>query len=103
MRVFLAPDVTMPSGLSAAAQALFHTLQRYGAVIDDTTGGGPTITYSTSGAYQSGGGLMIRSDLDTTGTGACHQLGIGSALKGIPWAQVSGPIAQGSDTDPNPT
>ena len=51
---------------------------------------------------QSGGALMIRSQLDLSGTGACATLGIGSALTGIPWAQVSGPIATGSDATPNP-
>jgi hypothetical protein len=46
---------------------------------------------------------MIRSQLDVNGTGACSKLGIGSALTGIPWAQVSGPIAPGSDAAPNPS
>jgi hypothetical protein len=102
MRVFFRPDVAMPSGLSAAGQAMFHTLQRYGAVVDDQTGGGPAIAYGADGSYQSGGALMIRSDLDSSGTGPCSTLGIGSALTGIPWAQVSGPIATGSDASPNP-
>jgi hypothetical protein len=103
MRVFFAPNVTMPSGLSPAAQALFHTLQRYGAVVDDQTGGGPAVTYAADGSYQSGGALMIRSQLDLTGAGSCTQLGMGSALTGIPWAQISGPIAAGSDATPTPT
>jgi hypothetical protein len=102
MRVFFGSTVAMPSALSPAAQALFHTLQRYGAVVDDQTGGGPAVTYAADGSYQSGGALMIRSQLDPSGTGACAKLGIGSALTGIPWAQVSGPIATGSDGTPNP-
>jgi hypothetical protein len=103
MRVFFGPALAIPSSLSAAGRALFHTLQRYGAVIDDTTMGGPPIANAPDGAYQSGGALMIRSELDTTGAGPCHQLGIATALAGIPWAQISGPIKMGSDTDPNPT
>ncbi len=102
MRVFFGASVAMPSTLSPAARALFHTLQRYGAVVDDQTGGGPAVTYAADGSYQSGGALMIRSQLDLSGTGACATLGIGSALTGIPWAQVSGPIATGSDATPNP-
>lgn len=102
MRVFFAPNVAMPTGLSRAGQALFHTLQRYGAVIDDQTGGGPTIQYNADGSYRSGGALMIRSELDIAGTGPCGQLGIGSALAGIPWTQISGPIEPGSDANPNP-
>jgi hypothetical protein len=102
MRVFFAHAAAMPSGLSPAAQALFHTLQRYGAVVDDQTGGGPAVSYAVDGSYQSGGALMIRSQLDPNGTGSCTQLGIGSALAGIPWAQISGPVAAGSDATPNP-
>jgi hypothetical protein len=102
MRVFFRSTVAMPSGLSSAAQALFHTLARYGAVVDDTTGGGPALSYAVDGSYQSGGALMLRSQLDSSGTGACAKLGIGSALAGIPWAQISGPIAMGSDANANP-
>jgi hypothetical protein len=102
MRVFFGSNVPMPSGLSTAGQALFHTLQRYGAVVDDTTGGGPALSYATDGSYQSGGALGIRSELDLTGAGACTKLGVSSALTGIPWAQITGPIAMGSDSNPNP-
>jgi hypothetical protein len=70
--------------------------------VDDTTGGGPTVSYAADGSYQSGGALMLRSQLDAGGTGPCAKLGIGSALTGIPWAQVSGPIAMGSDANVNP-
>jgi hypothetical protein len=101
MRVVFRAGVTMPGGLTPAAQALFHTLQRYGAVVDDQTGGGPVVTHAADGSYQSGGALMIRSQLDQTGTGACAKLGIGSALTGIPWAQISGPIAAGTDATAN--
>jgi hypothetical protein len=103
MRVFFGSTVAMPSGLSPAAQALFHTLQRYGAVVDDQTGGGPAVTYAADGSYQSGGSLMIRAQLDPSGSGACAKLGVGSALTGIPWAQASGPIATGSDATPDPS
>jgi hypothetical protein len=102
MRVFFGPSVAMPAGLTAAGQALFRTLQKYGAVIDDQTAGGPPIPYNPDGSYKSGGALMIRAELDTTGTGPCAQLAIGSALEGIPWAQISGPIKMGSDASPNP-
>lgn len=102
MRVYFKSTVSMPSGLTPSAQALFRTLQTYGAVIDDETAGGPPIQDNPDGSYQSGGSLMIRSDLDLTGTGACAKLGITTALKGIPWGQVSGPIKQGSDLNTNP-
>jgi hypothetical protein len=103
MRVFFRSSVAMPSGLSSAAQALFHTLSRYGAVVDDTTGGGPALSYAADGSYQSGGALMLRSQLDSSGTGPCAKLGIGSALTGIPWTQISGPIAMGTDANANPS
>lgn len=102
MRFFFGANVAMPSGLTRAGQALFHTLQRYGAVIDDQTGGGPAIRYRGDGSYQSGGALMMRSELDPTRTGPCSQLGIGTALPRIPWAQVSGPIEAGQNANPNP-
>jgi hypothetical protein len=102
MRVWFNYTMPLPPGLSTAGAALFRTLKKYGAVIDDTTAGGPAIQYNTDGSYNSGGALMMRSELDPTGTGACAQLGIGTALKGIPWAQVSGPIKMGSDSTPNP-
>jgi hypothetical protein len=103
MRVFFGQNVTLPSGLKPGAQALFRTLQRYGAVIDDQTGGGPAVTYAADGSYQSGGALMIRSQLDLAGTGACSKLGVASALTGIPWTQISGPVAAGSDASPDPS
>jgi hypothetical protein len=101
MRVFF--NSTMSAGLSTAGQIMFRTLKKYGAVIDDQTGGGPGIQYNADGSYASGGALMIRSELDPTGTGACSQMGISTSLKGIPWSQISGPILMGSDANPNPT
>jgi hypothetical protein len=102
MRLYFPSAVTMPIGLSRAAQALFHTLQKYGVVIDDQTGGGPAIQYNPDGSYKSGGALMMRSELDPSWTGACAQLGVGTALKGIPWAQLAGPIKMGADASSNP-
>jgi hypothetical protein len=103
MRVFFNSSMSLPAGLNPAAQIMFRTLKKYGAVIDDQTGGGPVIQYNANGSYASGGALMIRSEQDSTGTGPCKQLGIATSLQGIPWAQISGPIKMGSDTNPNPT
>jgi len=102
MRFFFGPSVQMPAGLSAPAQAMFRTMQKYGIIIDDQTGGGTSIVYNADGSYASGGTINIRTEIKGA-TDECGQLGITSALKGIPWSQLSGPIKQGSDTNPNPT
>ncbi|HWE13421.1 MAG TPA: hypothetical protein VG365_07920, partial [Solirubrobacteraceae bacterium] len=101
MRLYFPPSVAMPSGLSAAAQAFFRTVQKYGIVVDDQTGGGPAIASNADGSYAAGGALNIRVEQGTS-TSPCGQLGMPSALNGIPWSALM-LIKQGSDSNPNPT
>jgi hypothetical protein len=101
MRLYFPATVAMPAGLSHSAQVFFRNTQRYGIAVDDTTGGGPGITYNASGYYQSGGALNIRVEQGTS-SAPCGMLGMPSALVGIPWSQLQ-LIKQGWDGDPNPT
>ncbi|HWE13482.1 MAG TPA: hypothetical protein VG365_08225 [Solirubrobacteraceae bacterium] len=101
MRLYLPSSVAMPSGLSAAAQAFFRTVQKYGIVVDDQTGGGPGIAANPNGSYAYGGALNIRVEQGTS-TSPCGQLDMSSALSGIPWSALM-LIKQGWDGNPNPT
>jgi hypothetical protein len=104
MRLYWPASVPMPSGISAATQAVFRTGQTYGFVIDDQTGGGPAIQYNADGSYKSGGALNIRYETSTnpgTVTSTCQTLGWPN-LSTLPWGQLT-LIKEGSETNPNPT
>jgi hypothetical protein len=101
MRLYFPPSVTMPTGLPASAQAFFRTVQKYGIVVDDQTGGGPWISYNADGSYASGGSVNIRVEQGTS-TSPCGRLGLPSALNGIPWWQLR-LIKEGYENNPNPT
>lgn len=104
MRLFWPSSVAMPSGMSWSAQVFFRTVQKYGIVVDDTTGGGPGIAYNTAdGSYASGGALNIRIAPPVRGEyNACGYVGTPSSLSPLlPWNQLQ-LIAEGSDSNPNP-
>jgi hypothetical protein len=101
MRLYFPSTVQVPTNLPASAQAFFRNAQKFGIVVDDQTGGGPGIVFNPDGSYASGGALNIRVQQGTS-TSPCGQLGMLSALNGIPWSRLQ-LIKQGYENDPNPT
>lgn len=103
MRFRLEPNTPIPAGLNGGGLALFLTIRDHGFAVDDTTGGSPGLVKNADGSYASGGGVRIRSELNSS---ECATLGVTSSqlrLVTALFAQHLVMLPEGSDGNPFPT